>query len=249
MELQLEGKRALVTGSSPGIGEAIAKALAGEGVIAAVHGRRPEEVARVVAEIEAGGGPSVAVVGDLTVAQNCDGVAEQVAAVLGGLDILVNNAGQLPANNLERDRSRAVEQTHEANVVSVVRLLKRFLPGMIEQRYGRLIQIASDEAEAPRRGWGDSWKEIEAGVTRDWLRNYSGRLGRPDDVAPIVCLLRSPSPATSPAPTTASTAAARRRSTDRGSRRIPRRLAQKRRLRKDGPAVSAPRFGPMTLER
>jgi 3-oxoacyl-[acyl-carrier protein] reductase len=149
MELQLEGKRGIVTGSSAGIGEAIAKELAGEGVIAAVHGRRPQEVARVVAEIEAGGGAAVAVVGDVTVAQDCDGVAEQVAAVLGGLNILVNNAGSYqPTTSSEIDPEQW-SKTYEANVVSVVRLLKRFLPGMIEQRYGRLIQIASGEASNP----------------------------------------------------------------------------------------------------
>lgn len=46
--------------------------------------------------------------------------------------------------------------------------------------------------EATVRGWGQSWEEIEAGVLRDWLHNYTGRLGRPEDVAAIVCLLASP---------------------------------------------------------
>ena len=231
MELQLEGKRALVTGSSAGIGEAIAKALAGEGVIAAVDGRRPEEVARVVAEIEVGGGASVAVVGDLTVAQDCDGVAEQVAGVLGGLDILVNNAGQLPANDLERDRSRAVGQTYEANVVSVVRLLKRFLPGMIEQRYGRLIQIASGEASNPFPTMADY------AASKAALVNASVSLAKALDSTGVTANTVSPEIIVTPGVEAFFRTEA------------PRRGWGDRMLRKDGSAVSAPGFGPMTLER
>src|SRR5690242_5442993 len=64
MDLQIQGKRALVTGSSAGIGEAIAKSLAQEGVFVVVHGRREAEVRRVVQQIETAGGRAIATLGD-----------------------------------------------------------------------------------------------------------------------------------------------------------------------------------------
>ena len=246
MDLQLAGRRALVTGSSGGIGEAIVKALAREGAAVAVHGRRPEQVSRVVAEIRATGGHAEPVVGDIDDPEACARVADEATRALGGVDILVNNAGSYQPTTWTDTDADQWTATYEANVVSAVRLIRLLLPAMIERRFGRLIQIATGEAtspfptmpdyaaskaalvnatvsvakaldgsgvtantvspgivvtpgveaffraEAPKRGWGESWEEIEAGVIRDWLRNYSGRLGRPDDVAPIVCLLASP---------------------------------------------------------
>src|SRR5207245_10547741 len=93
MDLQLRGKRAVVTGSSSGIGEAIAKALAAEGATVVVHGRRPAEAKRVAGEITASGGKAVVALGDLATDAGADAVAKAVNEAFGGADILVNNAG------------------------------------------------------------------------------------------------------------------------------------------------------------
>src|SRR5438270_6585762 len=95
MDLQLKGKRAVVTGSSSGIGEAIAKMLAAEGAAVVVHGRREAEAKRVAAEITAKGGKAVVALGDLSTDAGADVVAK-IANELGGADILVNNAGAFP---------------------------------------------------------------------------------------------------------------------------------------------------------
>jgi NAD(P)-dependent dehydrogenase (short-subunit alcohol dehydrogenase family) len=92
MDLQLNGKRALVTGSSSGIGEAIAKALAAEGVAVVVHGRREPEANRVAAEIAAAGGKAITAIGDLSTDAGADAVAKVVNDALGGADILVISA-------------------------------------------------------------------------------------------------------------------------------------------------------------
>ena len=97
MDLRLAGKRALVTGSSSGIGEAIAKLLAAEGVAVVVHGRDESRANAVAEAIRAGRGSAEVALGDLTTDAGADAVA--VAVLNGGpLDILVNNAGVLVDN-------------------------------------------------------------------------------------------------------------------------------------------------------
>src|SRR4051812_40190544 len=96
MELQLKGKRALVTGSSSGIGEGIAKVLASEGVSVVLQGRRKAELERVAREIAEAGGRVAIAVGDLGTDADADLVAEAALKAFGGLDILVNNAGAFP---------------------------------------------------------------------------------------------------------------------------------------------------------
>src|SRR5690606_8662753 len=89
MDLKLSGKRALVTGSSAGIGNGIARMLASEGVEVLINGRNADKVAAAVEQIIADGGKAIAVVGDLS---NDDG-ANKVKDALGKVDILVNNTG------------------------------------------------------------------------------------------------------------------------------------------------------------
>src|SRR5436190_390467 len=93
MDLQLSGVRALVTGSSSGIGAGIARVLAGEGAVVAVHGRDATRAAAVAEELRAGGGEAVVVLGDVASEEGCATVADAVEAALGGVDVLVNNAG------------------------------------------------------------------------------------------------------------------------------------------------------------
>jgi NAD(P)-dependent dehydrogenase (short-subunit alcohol dehydrogenase family) len=93
MDLQLTGKRALVSGASSGLGAAIAKTLAAEGAVVVCNGRNAERTARTVAEIEAKGGKALPADGDLTIDAEADRVADIAEQALGGVDILVNNAG------------------------------------------------------------------------------------------------------------------------------------------------------------
>jgi 3-oxoacyl-[acyl-carrier protein] reductase len=93
MDLRLSGKRALITGSSIGIGEAIAHALAAEGAAVAVHGRHRERADLVAKQILAAGGKAVVVLGDLTNDEDAGRMADEAQRLLGGVDILVNNAG------------------------------------------------------------------------------------------------------------------------------------------------------------
>jgi len=147
MDLQLSGKRALVTGSSSGLGAAIAKELAAEGVIIAVHGRDRARTERTAREIEsAGGNAPVVTVGDLSRDEDANAVAEATLRGLGGVDILVNNVGAV----LRMDNPDWLNVTPQewldsfsVNIVSSVRLCQRFAPGMVERGWGRIINVSS----------------------------------------------------------------------------------------------------------
>lgn len=149
MDLQLTGKRALVTGSSSGIGAGIARALAGEGASVVIHGLE-ENLSRITAdEINAAGGKAFAAWGDLTMDEGAQKLADAALSFLGGVDILVNNAGIYGKSGWLDADSAGWAHVYNTNVISAVRLVKRFAPLMKEQGWGRVIQIASGEAMQP----------------------------------------------------------------------------------------------------
>jgi NAD(P)-dependent dehydrogenase (short-subunit alcohol dehydrogenase family) len=153
MDLQLRGKRAVVTGSSSGIGEAIAKSLAAEGVAVIVHGRRPAEAKRVAAEITAKGGKAVVALGDLATDAGADAVAKTANEALGGVDILVNNAGAFPQKPWLESTAAEWNDLYNQNVGSMVRIITRLVPGMKQRRWGRVISLASCVAVMPFPGF------------------------------------------------------------------------------------------------
>jgi NAD(P)-dependent dehydrogenase (short-subunit alcohol dehydrogenase family) len=137
MDLGLKGKRALVTGSTAGIGFSIAKLLAREGAFVYVNGRTEERVNRAVGEV---GGKVDGVAADLTTEEG----AKKVYARVEKLDILVNNLGIFePKPFLEIDDADW-RRFFEANVLSGVRMTRHYLPHMLERKWGRIIFISSE---------------------------------------------------------------------------------------------------------
>jgi 3-oxoacyl-[acyl-carrier protein] reductase len=145
MDMGLSGRRALVTGSSAGLGRAIAEMLAAEGVVVVVHGRDTERTDAVAAGIRTAGGDASAVVGDLATDSGADAVAEATGAV----DILVNNAGTYDGLPWSKVATDMWGQIYETNVVSGVRMIERFVPGMRTRGWGRVIQIGGGLAIQP----------------------------------------------------------------------------------------------------
>jgi NAD(P)-dependent dehydrogenase (short-subunit alcohol dehydrogenase family) len=149
MDLKLAGKRALVTGSSSGLGEAIVKALAAEGVAVVVHGRNEDRANAVAESIRAGGGKAEIALGDLATDAGAD--AATAAALAGGpIDILVNNAGILPFASWLESTPELWQQTYNNNVVSSVRMIQRLVPAMRDRHWGRVIQIGGGLAQQPQ---------------------------------------------------------------------------------------------------
>ncbi|MDY0983112.1 SDR family oxidoreductase [Microbacterium sp. CFBP9023] len=144
MRIDLEVKAALVTGSTQGIGRAIAATLADAGARVAINGRSPETVASVVADLESED-PNrdlIAAPGDVTDPNGADAVL----AAVGSVDILVNNLGifgSAPALDITDDEWR---RYFDVNVLAAVRLIRSSLPGMKERGWGRVLNIASDSA-------------------------------------------------------------------------------------------------------
>lgn len=141
MDLGLTGKRALVTGSSAGLGEAIARLLAAEGAAVVVHGRNAERAGKVAADI----GAAAVAIGDLSTDEGADAVADAA----GDVDILVNNAGSYDHLGWTDATPEAWTATYEANVVSAVRMIHRFVPGMRARGWGRVIQLGGGLAIQP----------------------------------------------------------------------------------------------------
>jgi NAD(P)-dependent dehydrogenase (short-subunit alcohol dehydrogenase family) len=142
VNIDLTGKTALVTGSTQGIGYAIAEGLAGSGARVAVNGRSADRVAEAVAVLTKAGGDVVGIAADVATE---DGV-EQLVAELPTVDILVNNLGifgAVPAREITDQQWRTY---FEVNVLAAIRLIRTYLPGMVDKHWGRMIQIASDSA-------------------------------------------------------------------------------------------------------
>lgn len=153
MDLGIAGKRALVTGSTSGIGESIAKTLAQEGVIVAVQGRREGEAKRVAQEITKAGGKAVLAIGDLSTDAGAEAVAKAATAALGGgVDILVNNAGIYPAKGWFNETPSEWNDVYNVNVASMVRVINLLVPGMRDRKWGRVVSIASGVATRPLAG-------------------------------------------------------------------------------------------------
>lgn len=139
-----------MTGSSKGIGEAIAMALAREGANVIVHGRDSVQTERVVNAIVANGGRAYAVLGDLTQDDALKQLVAEAEAHFGTINILVNNAGGSgPKNDWSTTTAAAWASTYDRNVLAAVRVSTHLLPRMRQARWGRVINISSGAATMP----------------------------------------------------------------------------------------------------
>jgi NAD(P)-dependent dehydrogenase (short-subunit alcohol dehydrogenase family) len=144
MKIDLSGKTALVTGSTSGIGHAIARGLAAAGADVVINGRTQDKVDAVAADIgkSASGGKVRGVAADVATAAGC----KALVAALPDVDILVNNAGIFEAKDFFDIPDEEWDQYFDINVMSGVRLSRAYMPGMLKRNWGRIIFIASESA-------------------------------------------------------------------------------------------------------
>ena len=146
MDLQLLGRRALITGSTAGIGFAAASALAGEGASVVLNGRTSERVEEAAGRVREGlgssGGQVSGVAADLGTAEGVEEMLSQVPEV----DVLVNNLGIFEPKEFAEITDEDWFRFFETNVMSGVRLARHYLPGMIERGWERIIFVSSESA-------------------------------------------------------------------------------------------------------
>jgi NAD(P)-dependent dehydrogenase (short-subunit alcohol dehydrogenase family) len=144
MDLQLRDKLALVTGSTAGIGLAIASVLVHENATVIINGRQMNRVGAAIAQIQKGtpNAKLEAFAGDLSKPE----VADQAASKFPGVQILVNNLGQYDPKPFEEISDHDWRQIIETNFMSGVRLSRHYLPGMKANNWGRIIFISSESA-------------------------------------------------------------------------------------------------------
>src|SRR5215831_1723221 len=247
MDLKLKGRRALVTGSSSGIGEAVARMLAQEGCAVAVHGRNRERAEKVASAIKAAG----VAIGDLATDEGAAAVHTEARKALGGnIEILINNAGGSSTGNTSKPpiaiKVEHFVSNYHSNMLSAVRLALLAVPDMVAAKFGRVVNVSSAVAIQPNnvgvdysaaksamnnftvslagslKGVGVTVNTVTPGVIMvDGLVRFGrtkfgdpnlsfdeiaqrlaaekvfdlppvGRLGLPDEVAMVACMLASP---------------------------------------------------------
>lgn len=139
MDLGLDGKVAIITGSSRGLGRATALSLAAEGVAVSICARGAEALAAARAEVEAAGGKAIANTADVSTSEGCKAVFDTTVSAFGRVDILVNNVGGAG----REDSDDVWLESYERNVLAAVRMCRLVLPGMREANQGAIVNVAS----------------------------------------------------------------------------------------------------------
>ncbi|MDP9794912.1 NAD(P)-dependent dehydrogenase (short-subunit alcohol dehydrogenase family) [Catenuloplanes nepalensis] len=142
MDLQLSGKTAFISGSSRGIGYAVAKALAAEGVDVVLNGRDPVRLAERVDALrrEVPGVSVTGVPADFTLAEDVDRLCDRIPDV----DILINNVGLFELKQFGEISDEDWRRYFEVNVLGGVRLARRLLPAMLDRGWGRIVFVSSE---------------------------------------------------------------------------------------------------------
>ncbi|OKH43314.1 oxidoreductase [Calothrix sp. HK-06] len=154
MALKLEGKVAIITGASSGIGEATAIALAQEGASVAIGARRGERLEALAKRIEASGGKVLPIVTDVTDEDQANNLVEKTNAELGRVDILVNNAGVALTGNIDGGNTADWRRMIDVNVLGVLYTTHAVLPIFKVQQTGHVVNISSVAGRVARAGVG-----------------------------------------------------------------------------------------------
>jgi len=162
----LKDNIALVTGSSRGIGAAIAKLFARQGAKVAVHGRDATALSAVRAEIEQAGGRAMQVIADVSKFSEIETMRRRIEQELGPIDVLVANAGGsfTRPGPLEETSEEGWRASLDGNLTATFLTIKSFLPGMKERRAGNIITVSSAAARRPHPGSPIPYAAAKAGI-------------------------------------------------------------------------------------
>ncbi len=188
MDLELEGKTALVTGASRGIGRAIAQALAKEGVRVALAARDKATLETAASEIRGNGGAeALAISADLSRLEEVNRAVETVKGRFGRLDILVNNAGAIRGGDFAKIPDEQWAGDWSLKLLGYVRMARAVFPLMQAQGGGRIVNVVGAAARNPTAGY------LPGGIANAGLINFTKGLA--DLGAPSNILVTAVSPA------------------------------------------------------
>ncbi|MCC7272183.1 MAG: SDR family NAD(P)-dependent oxidoreductase [Alphaproteobacteria bacterium] len=174
MEIRLDGRVALVTGGSTGLGRAMAEMFATSGAEVAIVARRPEPLEAARAAIAAKGGTVEAISADVATADGCAAAHRAAVARFGRVDILVNNAGQSATSPFEKIDDAAWQADLDLKLFAAIRLTRLAFPGMKERRWGRVINVLNTHAKAPGGGSAPTSVSRAAGMALTKVLSQEG---------------------------------------------------------------------------
>jgi len=168
MEKKLQGRVALITGASKGLGKAMALALAGAGAKLALVSRNQEQLNAVAKEAQAAGGEAKVFVADVTCEDQVARIEREVMAAYGGVQILINNAGINVRKTITEFTLDEWNSVIDTNLTSVFLLCRAFVPHMKGHGYGRILNMTSimSWVSLPGRAAYSSSKTALLGLTR-----------------------------------------------------------------------------------
>ncbi len=150
MQFTMQGRRALITGGSLGIGLAIGETFARAGASVALVARREDVLEAGRQKVAAAGAPkAIAISADVGTAEGCEKAFKEALAGLGGVDVLVNNAGTSQRGPFEKISDELWQHDLDLKLFAAIRLARQALPAMKAQKWGRIINILNTGAKAP----------------------------------------------------------------------------------------------------
>lgn len=150
MELRMDGRKALITGASLGLGRAMAESFARAGAEVAIVARRGDVLNKAGTEIEKKTGARIVCVpGDVSTSEGCNAIYEIAQKAMGQIDVLVNNAGSSQRGPFSKISDSTWQDDIDLKLFAAIRLCRLALPGMCYRKWGRVINILNTAAKAP----------------------------------------------------------------------------------------------------
>jgi 3-oxoacyl-[acyl-carrier protein] reductase len=184
--MDFQGKVALVTGASRGIGRSIAKVLAASGAVVICSARTTDAARSTVSEIEAGGGRAQAVALDIASDASVEAAVKELLHQHATIPLLVNNAGITRDNLLMRMKKEDWNAVIDTNLSGLYRLCRALVPSMVKARYGRIVNVTSVVGRIGNAGQSN-YAAAKAGIegfTRSLARELASRNVTVNCVAP-----------------------------------------------------------------